>query len=338
MENIFLIGKEREIFINNVLEFLEDQENIKLKIKKIKPNFPFNDINSNVSNNIYINKIIDKCLSIYNSNGSLIIIDFIELLYQETNNVYYLQLVNKLNNEKPIKLKDYKSDNWNPELKNLQKVIESQNTFLNINFLEQGSKAAKSVCKIRVKNKYSKEYEVGTGFIIKDNILVTNHHVISNIEEANSSEFIFNFELSIKGNPLEKKIYYADSETLFKTDKHSDLTIIKIKDNPNKLFNFISFSDLEIKVGDFVNIIQHPDGDYKKIALYHNIVVFKDNDIIQYLTDTNYGSSGAPVFDSDWKVIAIHHKGGFLTEPNKKDIFFRNQGINANKIKKMLNG
>jgi hypothetical protein len=33
------------------------------------------------------------------------------------------------------------------------------------------------------------------------------------------------------------------------------------------------------------------------------------------------GSSGAPVFDSDLRVVALHHSGGWLTEPGSKRVF-----------------
>ena len=45
-------------------------------------------------------------------------------------------------------------------------------------------------------------------------------------------------------------------------------------------------NDTEIDVKDFVNIIQHPGGMKKQIALYHNLVVYSDVNRVQYLTDT----------------------------------------------------
>jgi V8-like Glu-specific endopeptidase len=62
------------------------------------------------------------------------------------------------------------------------------------------------------------------------------------------------------------------------------------------------------------------------------MVAYADDRLVQYLTDTLPGSSGAPVFDSDWHVVALHHSGGWLTEPASKRVFFRNEGIHINAV------
>jgi V8-like Glu-specific endopeptidase len=48
---------------------------------------------------------------------------------------------------------------------------------------------------------------------------------------------------------------------------------------------------------------------------------------VHYLTDTLKGSSGSPVFNSNWEVVALHHRGGWLAEPGSKRMVYRNQGI-----------
>lgn len=55
-----------------------------------------------------------------------------------------------------------------------------------------------------------------------------------------------------------------------------------------------------------VNILQHPGGGAKRLAMRNNAVARVDDSLIAYWTDTDYGSSGAPVFDDDWQVIALH--------------------------------
>ncbi|MBK7918080.1 MAG: trypsin-like peptidase domain-containing protein [Chloroflexi bacterium] len=62
-------------------------------------------------------------------------------------------------------------------------------------------------------------------------------------------------------------------------------------------------------------MIQHPGGHYKKISMQNNFVAFADARYLQYLTSTEPGSSGSPVFDNDFLVIGIHHSGGMLPEP-----------------------
>jgi len=118
-----------------------------------------------------------------------------------------------------------------------------------------------------------------------------------------------------------------------------DWTAVRVKGNPNGEWGASSLSAADVKVNDYVNIIQHPGGLPKQIALYHNVVVFVGGDRVQYLTDTLPGSSGSPVFDSQWRVVALHHSGGYLTEPGSRDrkrVFFRNEGIHVQAILKGL--
>src|SRR5262249_27937575 len=55
-----------------------------------------------------------------------------------------------------------------------------------------------------------------------------------------------------------------------------------------------------------VNIIQHPDGSPKRIALRNNLITASTETQLLYSPDTNRGSSGAPVFDASWTVVALH--------------------------------
>ena len=68
-----------------------------------------------------------------------------------------------------------------------------------------------------------------------------------------------------------------------------------------------------------MTIIQHPLGGPKQIAITANQVVNTYDYRLQYTTDTQPGSSGSPVFNDDWKVIALHHAGGNLIVNERRD-------------------
>jgi V8-like Glu-specific endopeptidase len=63
-------------------------------------------------------------------------------------------------------------------------------------------------------------------------------------------------------------------------------------------------------------------------------VTYSGEDRVQYLTDTLPGSSGSPVFDSEWNLVALHHSGGWMKEPGSfsKSTLFRNEGIAIQKV------
>jgi hypothetical protein len=60
---------------------------------------------------------------------------------------------------------------------------------------------------------------------------------------------------------------------------------------------------------ELVNIVQHPDGRPKEVALQENEVTRVQDKLIHYRTDTEPGSSGSPVFNNDWELVALHHSG-----------------------------
>ena len=63
-------------------------------------------------------------------------------------------------------------------------------------------------------------------------------------------------------------------------------------------------------LGEVANIIQHPKGRRKEVVLRENRLVSRLEPVLHYIADTEGGSSGSPVFNNDWQVIALHHWGG----------------------------
>ena len=60
-----------------------------------------------------------------------------------------------------------------------------------------------------------------------------------------------------------------------------------------------------------VNIIQHPNGNPLSVVLTENyVLVDMTSDRVHYLADTLPGSTGAPVLNRYWEVVALHHSGG----------------------------
>jgi hypothetical protein len=58
-------------------------------------------------------------------------------------------------------------------------------------------------------------------------------------------------------------------------------------------------------------IVQHPEGDPLKLALDTNAVIGLNGNgtRVHYRTNTEKGSSGSPVFDQNWNLVALHHSG-----------------------------
>jgi V8-like Glu-specific endopeptidase len=217
---------------------------------------------------------------------------------------------------------------FNEETK--EKITGDQSTLLPIRFLAIGLEKAKSVARVAIQR--ASRVELGTGFLTSNNLLVTNNHVINDLQTAAIAKIQFNYEETIGGNPVEPTLFSFDPSSGFATCKEDDWTAVRIKEDANKDFGALELQEATISKGDFVNIIQHPAGRFKEIGLYHNIITYCDNRVVQYLTDTEPGSSGSPVFNSDWEVVALHHSGGNLREPNTELKLLRNEGINIQKV------
>lgn len=226
--------------------------------------------------------------------------------------------------------KDVKWEN-NLSASTLQKITAEKNTLLPIRFLEIGLNAAKSVARVSIPR--AGKVELGSGFLLAGNIFVTNNHVIPDEATAKLANIDFNYELSINENPYAITRFHGAPGKGFLTCKQADWTAMCLDGDANQDFMAVELQDMELKAGDFVNIIQHPAGRYKEIGMYHNVVVSGNRDIVQYLTDTEPGSSGSPVFNSDWKVVALHQSGGMLADhvvAGAKSL--RNQGIHISRV------
>ncbi len=214
--------------------------------------------------------------------------------------------------------------------KTLEKITGTVSTLLPISFLQTGLQRSKSVARVLIDRPDGTE--VGTGFLLSGNLFITNNHVISDIATAQIAKVQFDYEQSAGGLPLVPTEFSLDPANGFATSVDQDWTAVRINGDANAKFGAISLKPVTAQKNDFVNIIQHPGGRYKQIGMYHNMVAYSDNNVIQYLTDTEPGSSGSPVFNSQWEVVALHHAGGMLEEPGSTKTYLRNEGININVV------
>jgi V8-like Glu-specific endopeptidase len=192
---------------------------------------------------------------------------------------------------------------------NFERILGPVNSLVKINWLHKGIKASKSVCQV-VRPDGGK----GTGFVLEDGYLMTNWHVIYSKELAASSKIIFNYEEDLSGNLQKTSEYSLESDNCkFSRDTEFDYAYIKIKDNPIDPLSQWGSLDIDTfsdpQTGQPVTIIQHPLGNTKYIALTLNQIISVDKPKLFYRTDTEKGSSGSPVFNNEWKVIALHHAG-----------------------------
>lgn len=206
----------------------------------------------------------------------------------------------------------------------LEKII-GENTLRPISFLQQGVQVARSVAYIGVRT--SQIRGSGTGFLVTEDLLLTNNHVLPHSNLLSNTIFRFNYEENFQGEAQPSDEYHAKPNGIFHTNQTLDYTLVQLEGKPGKRWSWLPLQPKKIRGDSRVNIIQHPFGQPKQISLQNNFVQYVDSNVVQYVTSTFNGSSGSPVFNDDWEVVALHHAGGNIPEPTTQRRYFRNEGI-----------
>lgn len=203
--------------------------------------------------------------------------------------------------------------------------IFGENTLRPVAFLARGLEVARSVVYIGVKT--SKGSGSGTGFLITPNLVMTNHHVLSSADQLSGVTIKANYQENFRGEAEPTKVYTPQTSGVFHANKSLDYAIFEVAGDPGKEWGYLPLEPRSIAQGDRINIIQHPYGQPKQLTIQNNLVEYVGGDRLQYVTSTNPGSSGSPVFSDDWLVVGLHHAGGYIPEPTTNQYYNRNEGI-----------
>jgi len=182
-------------------------------------------------------------------------------------------------------------------------------------FLRLALAASRCVCRISVRGASGGLLGYGTGMLVGPGILLTNNHVLESAEDAARSEATFGFETG-STTPSEESLLRFQPQRLFITDEELDFTFVAVaaadtRGRPIERLGYLSLNQAEGKAinGEYVNVIQHPNGGPKMFALRENRIVDVLANFLHYAADTAPGSSGAPVFNDQFEMVALHHSG-----------------------------
>lgn len=194
--------------------------------------------------------------------------------------------------------------------------IMGKSDLISISFLEKGMRVAESIGRIHIRDRYNRLLGYGTGFLVSPRLLLTNNHVLENAETAATSQIEFNFQDSLAGTPVASRVARLAPEELFLTDTLLDFTLVALceADCCTEAIRRLGWNPLieevgKVILGEYVNIIQHPNGEVKQLALRENQIIDRLEHFLHYRTDTAPGSSGSPVYNDQWEVVALHHSG-----------------------------
>jgi endonuclease G, mitochondrial len=220
----------------------------------------------------------------------------------------------------------------------LERIINTAD-FVDVRYLEAGVAAARAVCRIDIRDDSGRTVGFGTGSLVAPRLLLTNHHVLESAEVAAASRAEFDFQDGLDGQPLTSTSFALDPGLFFLADSELDFALVAVGVGPQalELFGRNPLIEAEGKavVGEFVTIVQHPRGHKKQVALRENRIVDLFESFLHYEADTEPGSSGSPVFNDQWEIVALHHAS--VPAPSHDELGgFMNEGIRASRILKFV--
>jgi len=198
----------------------------------------------------------------------------------------------------------------------LERVL-GESDLLPITFLLRGLQRSKSVCRINVMPPGGARPSLGTGFMVSPCLLLTNNHVLPDVAHVTVSFAEFGFEQDVHFRPMPSQCFPLDGERFFYTNLDMDFTLVAVKPEsfsgvPLVSYEFIRLIEESGKalIGEKVSLIQHPAGRHKMLTVRNSIVLDPAHGhFVHYDADTEPGSSGSPVFNDQWEVVALHHSG-----------------------------
>ena len=253
-----------------------------------------------------------------------------------------------------------------PQARGQLEAIIGGNDLLPIWFLNRGAELRRTVARIKVVTSKGAE-GYGTGFLVGPGILITNRHVLdySDIQGDSLLSIVANavaeFDVEIVPQVIAPgktrlvsstpAIFRLAPQTLLLTDAWNALDYVLIALESKSIdgqhdiseygYNRLSADMGKTVTGEPVFIIQHPNGESKKISLLNNRMMIRDekSSYLYYEADTEPGSSGSPVFNRQWEVLALHHSVEFARDPEDrilaKDGSLWNEAMGTAAIKTM---
>lgn len=198
----------------------------------------------------------------------------------------------------------------------LERII-GQSQLMSSFFLPLGAERARAVGRIVTQTGAG----IGTGFLISPRLLLTNNHVIESESRATRCRVEFDYVRRFDGRIGDTQAFNLLPAEFFLTSVdrdglNLDYTVVAVetansqgKELAGRGSIPLNVASGELTVTELANIIQHPGGEPQQVALRDNKVVKSMEHFIQYEADTQPGSSGSPVFNDQWQLVALHHSG-----------------------------
>ncbi|WP_427969801.1 trypsin-like peptidase domain-containing protein [Altererythrobacter sp.] len=219
---------------------------------------------------------------------------------------------------------------------NLLEALFGRSEIEPVQMLLNGYKASRAIGRIQVVNQHGTHVGHGTGFMVAPGLLLTNQHVLEDAATARRSFLILDDEDNLDGT-LIQKVRFRITDDVYWSSVDADYAFCSVELVNANGVNLENYGHLKLisesgKALNFepVSIVQHPGGNPKAIAVRNSFIMGRVDSGVYYTTDTLPGSSGAAVFNTEWQVVALHHR--YVPHPTIRDGVLANRGVRISHI------
>jgi V8-like Glu-specific endopeptidase len=219
----------------------------------------------------------------------------------------------------------------------------SDEQFRSINWLRAALSSCRAVARIETRLGDG----VGTGFLLDgraiaaglpDRILLTNAHVIPDTVQPIDGCYV-----TFRGNDgaTSREVYPIRRTVWSSPVQELDATVVELRGGPDASIEPLPLrrAALSGAAGRRAYVIGYPNGVQDVcFSLHDTRVLDLDDRVAHYRSPTEDGSSGSPVFDDEWRVFALHHRGGhnLLRLNGLPGTYEANEGIRLDRISAAL--
>ncbi|RPI48679.1 MAG: serine protease, partial [Chloroflexi bacterium] len=178
----------------------------------------------------------------------------------------------------------------------LERILGTSD-LMGVSFLELGLLISRTVGRVHCRNRTGRTVAYGTGFMVSPRLMMTNNHVLDSAEMASYSQVEFDYHIGLDGKPATSLFFNLSPAYFFLTDRDLDYTLVAVQtQRPDGRaldlgWNRLAEEEGKVIKGEYVNIVQHPNGEPKQLALRENRLEDVLEEWLQYRTDTAPGSS-----------------------------------------------